>query len=105
MPAQRLRHGHAEEAGLGQRLDRVERVLLVAVDRRRARAHDVARKGAGALTQRDFVGGEAEVHGTYVIPGREQRGPDRAKTTTFQITLDGPAYGRPRNVYRQLTSR
>ena len=59
LSAQRLRDGHAEKAGLGQRLHDVPRVLLVAVDRRCARPRHVSREGAGTRLQRDFVRGKA----------------------------------------------
>ena len=58
LAAERLRNGHAAEAGLGQRLDDVPRILLVAVDLGRARAHHTVGEVAGARLQGQFVGGE-----------------------------------------------
>ena len=63
-----LRDRHADEAGLGQRLDVVPGVLLGAVDGGGARAHDPVGEGAGAVLQRVRRGRQVHGHST-VIPG------------------------------------
>src|SRR5262245_41713692 len=62
LAAKRLRNCHAAKARLAQRFDDVPRILLVTVGCRRPRPHNLGRKGAGALTQREFVGRKAQVH-------------------------------------------